>query len=54
MDKGIIYCPNLALGLEYHVDTDFAGGWSNGDHANPEAVLSRTGFIISYAGCPIF
>ena len=54
MDKGIIYRPNPALGLECHVDADFAGEWSSGDRANQEAVLSRTGFAISYAGCPIF
>ena len=40
--------------MECHVDADFAGGWSSGDHINPEAVLSRTGFVISYAGCPVF
>ena len=33
---------------------DFAGGWTEGKSSNPEAVLSRTGFVISYAGCPIY
>ena len=41
-------------GLECHVDADFAGGWSSGDTQNPEAMLSRTGFVISYDGCPIY
>ena len=54
MDKGIIYTPDPKKGLECHVDADFAGGWSSGDHTNPESVLSRTGFVISYAGCPIY
>ena len=54
MDKGMIYRPDLSRGLECHVDADFAGGWSSGDTTNPEAVLSRTGFVISYAGCPIY
>jgi len=53
-DKGIIFRPDPTKGLECHVDADFAGGWSSGDTTNPESVLSRTGFIISYAGCPIF
>jgi hypothetical protein len=35
------------------VDADFADGWKDGDHDNPESVLSRTGFVIMYAGCPI-
>ena len=54
MDKGIVFKPDITKGLECHVDADFAGGWSSGDHTNPEAVLSRTGFVISYAGCPIY
>ena len=54
MDKGIVLKPDITKGLECHVDADFAGGWSSGDHTNPEAVLSRTGFVISYAGCPIY
>ena len=52
-DKGIHYKPDPTKGLECYVDADFAGGWSSGDHTNPECVLSRTGFVIMYAGCPI-
>ncbi len=28
-------------------------GWDRGDSDNPENVMSRTGYIILYAGCPI-
>lgn len=52
-DKEIIFKPDASRGLECHVDADFAGGWTSGDHTNPEMVLSRTGYVISYAGCPI-
>ena len=52
-DKGIHYKPDPTKGLECYVDADFAGEWSSGDHTNPECVLSRTGFVIMYAGCPI-
>ena len=52
-DKGIIYKPDPTKGLECHVDADFAGGWTDGEHSSAETVLSRTGFVISYAGCPI-
>ena len=52
-DKGIHYKPDPTKGLECYVDAEFAGGWSSGDHTNPECVLSRTGFVIMYAGCPI-
>ena len=54
MNEGIIFRPDPTKGLECHVDADFAGGWSSGDHTNPECVLSRTGFVISYAGCPVY
>jgi hypothetical protein len=53
-DKGIIFKPDKSRGLECHVDADFAGGWVSGEHSNPESVLSRTGYVISYAGCPIY
>ena len=52
-DKGIIFKPDLSKGLECYVDADFAGGWKDGDHDAPESVLSRTGYVIMYAGCPI-
>ena len=52
-DKGIHYKPDHTRGLECYVDADFAGGWSSGDVTNPECVLSRTGYVIMYAGCPL-
>ena len=36
------------------MDADFAGGWNSDDPLNPENVLSRTGFVIMYAGVPVF
>ena len=50
-DTGIHYKPDTTRGLEFYIDADFAGGWSSGDHTNPDCVLSRTGFVIMYAGC---
>ena len=43
----------MTIGLECYVDADFSGGWSSGNHTNLECVLSRTGFVIMYAGCPL-
>jgi len=52
-DKGIILTPNPSKGFECYVDADWAGNWHD-DYANDDAsVLSRTGYIITYAGCPI-
>ena len=51
--RGIIYEPEKSLGLECYVDADFASGWSQADSDNAENVLSRTGYVIMYANCPI-
>ena len=52
-DKGLIYKPDPSRGLECFVDADFAGAWDAEDKLNPENVLSRTGYVIMYAGCPV-
>jgi hypothetical protein len=41
------------MGLECYVDADFTGGWSQAHSDNAENVLSRTGYILMYANCPI-
>ena len=51
--RGIIYKSDSSKGIEVFVDADFAGAWNKADSNNPENVLSRTGFVIFYAGCPI-
>ena len=53
LDKGIACKPDISSGLECFVDADFAGGWKDGDYGVPGSVLSRTGFAILYARCPI-
>ena len=50
-DKGMTYTPDSAKGIKVYVDADFAGGWDPGDAGN---VYSRTGYVIRYAGCPIY
>ena len=52
-DRGIVYHIDKSKGLEVYVDADFVGGWSSADADNADNVLSRTGYIICYAGCPI-
>ena len=52
-ERGLIYNPDPKLSLECFVDADFAGSWSLADSSNPENVMSRTGYTIRYAGCPI-
>ena len=49
----MIYRPDITQGLECCLDADFAGGWKDGNNDSPKSVLSRTGFVIMYAGCPL-
>ncbi len=52
-NRGIVFKPDLNKGVECYVDADFSGNWNAVDSEDPQNVLSRTGFIIYYGGCPI-
>eukprot|EP00957_Ditylum_brightwellii_P075665 5750066-Ditylum_brightwellii.AAC.1 len=52
-DREIVYDPNPNLGIQCFVDTDFAGSWRKADADNPDNLMSHTGFVIIYAGCPV-
>ena len=52
-DKGMNLKVNATKGIECFVDADFAGGYDKTDATNPRDVLSRTGYVIKLAGCPI-
>jgi hypothetical protein len=53
-DKGLIIRPDSSKSFEVHVDCDFAGNWIREDAMNdPSTAKSRTGYIISYGGCPV-
>ena len=52
-DMGMIYRPDISRGLQCYIDADLSGGCKDGNHDIPESVLSRKGFVIMYAGCPI-
>ena len=50
---GIRYRPNVAKSVETYVDASFAGEWNKAWSDEPSSVMSRTGYVILYAGCPI-
>ena len=52
-DRGIRFKPDKSKGVECFVDADFAGSWTKEDPGNPANVLSRTGYVIFYYGCPV-
>jgi hypothetical protein len=53
-DKGMIYAPDPKWGLEVWVDADFASRLDPSEADNADNVYSCTGFVIYYAGCPVF
>jgi hypothetical protein len=52
-DQGLILKPDKSKGLECFVDADWAGSWQDRSSNDPLSSHSRTGYVISYAGCPI-
>jgi hypothetical protein len=53
-DKGLILRPDVSRSFEVHADCNFAGNWVQEDAmADPSTAKSRTGYIISYGGCPV-
>ena len=52
-DKGITMTPNKSKGYECYIDANFAGIFNKLNASNPTSCLSQTGYVISYANCPI-
>ncbi len=40
--------------IDVYPDTDFAGMYGHEEHTDPSCTKSRTGFIITFADCPVF
>ena len=51
--QGLVLKPDKTKGLECYVDADYAGSWTKLSSHDPLSTHSRTGFYITYAGCPI-
>jgi hypothetical protein len=52
-DKGYILWPNDSHMIDCYVDADFAGAWTLETSHDSNSVRSRSGYIITYASCPI-
>jgi hypothetical protein len=52
-DKGYILQPNGTHTIDCYVDADFAGAWTLDSSTDPGSVKSRSGYIITYASCPV-
>ena len=52
-DKGLVMHPTHDFKLDMFIDTDFAGMWHREYSELRECALSRTGYIVTYCGCPV-
>ena len=52
-EKGLILNPTKSLSLECYADADFAGLYGVEDNQDPICVKSRTGYVITFANCPL-
>ena len=53
-DKGYVINPDLTKGLELYVDSDWSGNWNFKESEDSDTARSRYGFIMMFAGVPIF
>jgi hypothetical protein len=54
-DRRMVISPSSdVFKIDAYPDADFAGMYSPEDHTDPACAKSRTGFIITFAECPVF
>ena len=51
--SGLLFKIDMKKSIIIFVDASFAGDWNKSWSEDPTSVLSRTGYLITYAGCPI-
>ena len=52
-NRGLVMRPTNDWKIDCHVDADFCGLWGSEDPDDPIVSKSRTGFVITLAGCPL-
>ncbi len=52
-DKGFLLRPTNHFSLDMYVDADFAGRWHKEYSHLRDNVLSRTGYVVMFCGCPV-
>ena len=51
--QGIVFRPDTQRSIDTYVDASFAGEWNSTWSDEPSSVMSRTGYVIMFARCPI-
>ena len=52
-DDGSMLKPNSEMTVDCHVDADFCGLWGTESAHEAAGAKSRTGFVTTFAGCPL-
>ena len=52
-ERGLIFSPTKEMTLDCYSDADFAGLWNYEEDQDPVCVKSRTGYVLTLAGCPL-
>ena len=52
-NQGLVFQPKITDGFKCYVDADWAGNWLKTRPNDKTGALSRTGYLITYANCPI-
>lgn len=50
---GLLFKADITKRVDVYVDASFASDWNISWSENPTSVFSRTGYMKTYAGCPI-
>ena len=52
-DNGLVFNPSKKLVVDCYADADFAGLWGHADPQDPISARSKTGFVVTFANCPL-
>ena len=53
-DCGLVFKPTMDWKLDCYVDANFCGLWGSEDPEDLVVAKSQTGYVIMFAGCPLF
>ena len=52
-DNVLVFNPSKKRVVDFYADADFAGLWGHEDPQDPICARSRTGFVVTFANCPL-
>ena len=52
-ENGLVFNPSTKLVVDCYADADFAELWGHENPQDPICASSRTGFVITFANCPL-